>query len=423
MATDIETLLFSEKSEEQVEGLQKIVKLKDIIDLKESWIPRINKQVSAKEGAVRFYARKVLNLNKLPIPGEELEVAETQKTQKEKVEKEEEESFNETVVVFSTLNFSKPEKIIKYFKYPTVIKNWDIAFFKGIFKSGKEEYIPHLVNYLKKSKNNIHTSFIVKQIGMYKKPELLDVIKGFVEHKDGRVAANAVEGLELLDDPRVVPIFSDLLQHDNNRVVANAIKALNRYDPEKVKVAIKKMLGSRKDKFILSALFVVGWINNPELIYLLLPLLEREKYKENVFELLQKMDQKDVISQLNQIIPKLKSEKSKKIKEILSKKLDEMENRILEDQIKSEKEERRLKFIDSQRVLDVDKTIEQADEQVSIADYFLTLSIISLMAAGAAFLYTASIAKKLDSDSSYIAVIFLCLGLVFWYLYQKGGKK
>ncbi|MFC1746152.1 HEAT repeat domain-containing protein [Candidatus Riflebacteria bacterium] len=406
MNKKIKEQLFLKNSEEQVKGLQGLINLRDKEELEENIVQRVQELVGSRDGAVHFFSRKLLNQYKITITGEQTPYLEALPG----LGKIEDSPVRDPVLIFSSMDFSRPAEIIKCFENPD-IQRFDLAFFKGIFDSSLEEYIPHLLEYLNKSTNNIHISFLVKHLGCYQKPELLDVIKKFLTHSDNRVVANAVEGLELLGDPRAIPLFSQLLRHKNNRVVANAAKALNEGDPRTVKPILKKMLYSGKDNFVQSAFFSVRRCNNPEFIPLIIPLIDSDEHREKVFETLDNMDIIQVVPFLKKFIPKLKFKQLKHLENILTEKLKEMEKRFQEAKRKKANEEQQLWLAEKQNKLDEEKVMESSELREENPGLFFVLTVISAVYAIIVFYTTYSgegIFGLKEKSGIVFASIFAC---------------
>ena len=125
-------------------------------------------------------------------------------------------------------------------------------------KYGRDEKIETLlVERLSKEEHPFVIATLIINLGRCGSPGTRDVIADFLKHGDERVRANAVEGLENLDDSSVIPLLLPLVNDESARVRANVAKALCKFEPELVKTNILSMLESGDEDLAESARFAL----------------------------------------------------------------------------------------------------------------------------------------------------------------------
>lgn len=113
-----------------------------------------------------------------------------------------------------------------------------------------------------------------KYLALFGRPEILDEALRLLEHRDARVRANTIEGLEELGSDLAVPAVMPLLRDTDNRVRANAAKFLVTMSPDEVRATLQEMLGSDEEWMRDSAIYILTRVEVPGREKLLLSVLE-----------------------------------------------------------------------------------------------------------------------------------------------------
>lgn len=103
----------------------------------------------------------------------------------------------------------------------------------------------------------VHATFS-KYLGHFRQPESFERIVRYLDSRDNRVRANALEGLEFLADEGAVELVRPMLQDSDNRVRANAAKFLVRFDLPSVESALDAMLESKEEWMRDSATYILA---------------------------------------------------------------------------------------------------------------------------------------------------------------------
>ncbi|MBI3891942.1 MAG: HEAT repeat domain-containing protein [Candidatus Wallbacteria bacterium] len=96
-----------------------------------------------------------------------------------------------------------------------------------------------------------------KAIGSVGGPDEVGLVAGYLHHPDGRVRANAIEGLAATGLPSIYPLIEPLLTDPNNRVRANAARVMAAKDADRAFGTLKEMLLAPDPLLADSALFAL----------------------------------------------------------------------------------------------------------------------------------------------------------------------
>ncbi|MFZ2955619.1 MAG: ankyrin repeat domain-containing protein [Candidatus Ozemobacteraceae bacterium] len=135
-----------------------------------------------------------------------------------------------------------------------------------------------LLQFLKTSTDPFQISFLTKHLGInFPTDELLTVLCPYLSHRDDRIVANTIEGIEAVGSTRSFEICAKLLSHRSNRVRANAAKAVSRYDAKRAGEILLRMLAARtQPHLVVSACHVIREIKGDQYIAALLELLNED---------------------------------------------------------------------------------------------------------------------------------------------------
>lgn len=135
-------------------------------------------------------------------------------------------------------------------------------------------------------------ALLVKAIQSEKEPRLLaslikclsafpqqiseDLLKGFLDHEDDRVCANAIELFGNKGDEKLLSLITPHVKSSNNRIMANAAIACFRLGEKKVLGHLKEALVSSNVKMRASAAFALGEIGSSDVVEILIERLLKD---------------------------------------------------------------------------------------------------------------------------------------------------
>ncbi|MCJ8345676.1 HEAT repeat domain-containing protein, partial [bacterium] len=135
-------------------------------------------------------------------------------------------------------------------------------------------------------------ALLVKAIQSEKEPRLLanliqclnafpqsiseDLLRGFLDHEDDRVCANAIELFGNKGDEKLLSIIVPHVKSSNNRIMANAAIACFRLGEKKVLGHLKEALTSSNVKMRASAAFALGEIGSSDVVEILIDRLLKD---------------------------------------------------------------------------------------------------------------------------------------------------
>jgi HEAT repeat protein len=130
-----------------------------------------------------------------------------------------------------------------------------------VCRQGVESGFAKILKLLESETHEHVLATIAKYLPSFRKPGIFERIVPYLNHRDWRVRANTIEGLETLGDPRAVPLVMPFLSDADNRVKANAVKYLVKSHPDEVRRALGDMLGSPHEWMRDSAVFLAGTVD------------------------------------------------------------------------------------------------------------------------------------------------------------------
>lgn len=136
------------------------------------------------------------------------------------------------------------------------------------------EDLPPLLGRLQLEIEPLLVSMILSLLRRLRFKDAFSAILPFLESRDDRVRANAVEALATIDPPKALSYLHPLLKDDNNRVRANVIHALcadDLFDPVE---PLRTLVEDSRDVFRRSALYVISLIRRPRFVEFLDRLLD-----------------------------------------------------------------------------------------------------------------------------------------------------
>ena len=114
-------------------------------------------------------------------------------------------------------------------------------------ESRSPQALEFLTRYLKGCEDELQVSYLVKNLGLFFPSDaLLTTLCPFLSHRDERIIANAIEGIEAIGTPKSFAICSRFIKHSNNRVRANAARAIGTFDATKARQIVQRMLEARE---------------------------------------------------------------------------------------------------------------------------------------------------------------------------------
>jgi len=118
---------------------------------------------------------------------------------------------------------------------------------------------------------------IIKSMGYAEDYRVTDILLKYLGNPDYRIAANAIEALGVLNDPKAFPHVVSLLNNKDNRITANIIEYLKKYDVESALKLLSEMVDFPSDAMADSAVFVLAGFKSKRV----LPLLEKLRTHRN----------------------------------------------------------------------------------------------------------------------------------------------
>jgi HEAT repeat protein len=172
-------------------------------------------------------------------------------------------------IVLKKLNEGEPEKITWR------DLEWAIKLNTPKFKVALEKYLDHCTD-------SKQISWLVKNLPQaYPDKQQIPLLKTFLAYSDDRIVANAIEGIESLDNPETISLYAQMLSHPSHRVRAVAAGAIARINPEKARKFLFSMLNQPDSpETIKSACHAIRHIKNSDFLELVLPLLKNRDTRD-----------------------------------------------------------------------------------------------------------------------------------------------
>ena len=119
-------------------------------------------------------------------------------------------------------------------------------------------------------------SALVKAAGILGERRTISTLQPYLGHSDGRVRANAVEGLEAIGDEMGWPLIVPLLNDKDHRVRANAARALLHFDEKEARNLVEELINSSKPNERATALYFLRTVKVSWAEALLWSFIEKE---------------------------------------------------------------------------------------------------------------------------------------------------
>lgn len=116
---------------------------------------------------------------------------------------------------------------------------------------------------LQNEENFIVQATLISCLGQSGQPEMMPLIRPFLQSEDPRVVSNTIDAMVKLSrtaDPEIVKSLKQLLSHEDNRVKSTAIRTLWVWGEYEVLDNLKALLKATERKLVKSATFVLGEI-------------------------------------------------------------------------------------------------------------------------------------------------------------------
>ena len=120
-------------------------------------------------------------------------------------------------------------------------------------------------------------SALVKAAGILGERRTISSLQPYLGHSDGRVRANAVEGLEAIGDEMGWPLIVPLLNDKDHRVRANAARALLHFDEKEARKLVEELINSPKANARATALYFLRTVKVSWAETLLWSFIEKER--------------------------------------------------------------------------------------------------------------------------------------------------
>ncbi|HQB83247.1 MAG TPA: HEAT repeat domain-containing protein, partial [Candidatus Rifleibacterium sp.] len=133
----------------------------------------------------------------------------------------------------------------------------------AISRCAPEAAPPLLKEKLQKEENFIVQATLISCLGQTAKADVIPLISPFLNSEDPRVVSNTIDAMVKLSrkaDPELVDRLKGLLQHDDNRVKSTAIRTLWVWGEYSVLDNLRELFKSDDKRHVQSATFVIGEI-------------------------------------------------------------------------------------------------------------------------------------------------------------------
>lgn len=155
-------------------------------------------------------------------------------------------------------------------EYEQIVNSLHISDYKGrinsitnMMKSGDAGFVQPLIEYLPCEENEFAIASLVLALGKLGGKNVVPILKKFLNHKNHRVRANAVEGLSFTGDENAFFYIAECFHDKDNRVQANVAKALWNISPQQCLDKLREMSVSVKLMDRLSAVYALSVIGSP----------------------------------------------------------------------------------------------------------------------------------------------------------------
>lgn len=180
---------------------------------------------------------------------------------------------------------------------------------KKICRNGSPQALELLTAHLKSTQDPYQISFLTKNLGIhFPSDSLIPLLTPYLSHRDDRVIANTIEGLEAIGSTRCFEIISQFLKHRNNRVRATAAKALSGYDSRRTLDILTKMLGTKgQSHVVISACHAAAELHDSRFFPYLQNLLNDDLVLDDALAAMKSIDEPRTIEMLGTRIRELEA--------------------------------------------------------------------------------------------------------------------
>jgi len=133
------------------------------------------------------------------------------------------------------------------------------------------KYAQQFIDALEREQDAFLIAMMLTMIREKKFTDAFSRVRGYLNHSDDRIRANAVEAASAIEPSISSELITPLLKDKNGRVVANSIMALYKAGVIDPIIELKTMLKQNREAFKHSALYVISELREPSAV----PLLEK----------------------------------------------------------------------------------------------------------------------------------------------------
>jgi HEAT repeat protein len=138
-----------------------------------------------------------------------------------------------------------------------------LRFIRQVETRREMEQLPALLEHLEVEKDPKVLATLILTVGQMADKSAVEDLRSFLDAKDDRIRANAVESISRLLQPEERGLLGRLLGDSNNRVRANAALACWGQSFAKYRDAVTSLVTSKQRTWRLSAIFVISQIGEP----------------------------------------------------------------------------------------------------------------------------------------------------------------
>jgi hypothetical protein len=130
---------------------------------------------------------------------------------------------------------------------------------KQVFSFRDPVCLKPMCAFLQQCRDIFHLAFVIRELGeLFPQPDLLPILRPFLNHSDPRLIANAIEGIAAIHTPDIIPEIAPKLQHENHRVREAAVSGLTGLNRQILTDTLATMLAEKKTtEAIKSALWTI----------------------------------------------------------------------------------------------------------------------------------------------------------------------
>ena len=137
--------------------------------------------------------------------------------------------------------------------------------------------LPFVLSSLREAIDPFVISALVKTAGILGAATTINELQPYLHHEDGRVRANAIEGLEAIGDELAWPLIVPMLYDEVHRVRANAARALLHFDGQEARGLVGELVDGPTTKERATALYFLRSVEVPWAEELLWQFIDKEE--------------------------------------------------------------------------------------------------------------------------------------------------